>query len=113
MATYTHLTPNYVVVQEYRRARPSITARTGKYPPLPTYVTAIRYDRLYKQYTVYVEGRPLCGCATRKEARALLDTLHAEWREMDIARKPRRCWTLRRSWALRYNKRLTRRLLAA
>jgi hypothetical protein len=113
MLPTTYLTTNYVVAQEYRRARPSVVARAGKYPALPTPRTAIKYDRFYKQYTVLVDGRALCDCETRKEARELLAAMEQDYREMARARKPRRCWALRRRWALRHNNRLTARLLAA
>lgn len=113
MGTFTYRTPNYVIAQTYLRARPSLTARTGTYPALPTHSTAIKYDRNYKQYAVIVDGRALCDCDTRTEARALLNDIERDLREADRAREPRRCWALRKSFALRHNRQLTARLLAA
>lgn len=111
MLRTAYLTPNYAIAQEYRRARPSLTARTGNYPALPTHSTAIKYDRYYKQYAVIVNGRALCDCDTRKEARALVKAIECDYRKE--AREPRRCWALRKSFALRHNRQLTARLLAA
>lgn len=113
MATFTYRTPNYVIAQEYRRARQSLTARTGKYPALAVPAVTIAYDRRYRAYTVQVAGSPLCDCDTRKEARALVKAIECDYRKEAIARKPRRCWALRKSFALRHNRQLTARLLAA
>lgn len=113
MATFTYRTPNYAIAQEYRRARPSLTARTGKYPALAVPAVTIAYDRCYHTYTVQIAGSPLCDCGSRTEARALVNGIERDLREADRTRKPRRCWALRKSFALRHNRQLTARLLAA